>query len=76
MTAGRRRASLKGRLARRVALGLRGRPRRDGFFAHPALREGDAGNPPVRGANFGLMDQQLALRWVRDKHRLLRRGPG
>jgi para-nitrobenzyl esterase len=37
-----------------------------GFFAHPALREGDAGNPPASGANFGLMDQQLALRWVRD----------
>jgi para-nitrobenzyl esterase len=37
-----------------------------GFFAHPALRAGDAGNPPARGANFGLMDQQLALQWVRD----------
>jgi para-nitrobenzyl esterase len=37
-----------------------------GFFAHPALREGDAGSPPVHGANFGVMDQQLALRWVRD----------
>ena len=34
---------------------------RFGFFAHPAL---DGGAEPV--ANYGLMDQIAALRWVRD----------
>lgn len=31
-----------------------------GFLTHPALRA------PGGGANFGVQDQQLALRWVRD----------
>lgn len=35
---------------------------RFGFFAHPAL--GAAGEGPAR--NWGLMDQQAALRWTRD----------
>lgn len=33
-----------------------------GFLTHPALRDGAA----APGANFGVMDQQLALKWVRD----------
>jgi para-nitrobenzyl esterase len=34
-----------------------------GFFAHPALTKEAGGRP---GANFGLMDQIAALKWVRD----------
>jgi para-nitrobenzyl esterase len=34
-----------------------------GFLAHPALR---AENPGGGSGNFGLMDQQAALRWVQD----------
>jgi para-nitrobenzyl esterase len=33
-----------------------------GFLAHPAL----AGRPDGPSGNYGLMDQQAALRWVRD----------
>lgn len=36
---------------------------RFGFFAHPALTA-EAGNEPT--ANYGLMDQVAALRWVHD----------
>ncbi len=35
-----------------------------GFFAHPALTRAAAKDEPL--ANFGLMDQIAALRWVRD----------
>ncbi len=34
-----------------------------GFFAHPSLSQSQAGEPL---ANYGLMDQLAALRWVRD----------
>jgi para-nitrobenzyl esterase len=34
-----------------------------GFFAHPALAEEE---PDGGSGNFGLLDQQAALRWVRD----------
>lgn len=34
-----------------------------GFFSHAALREQSAGAP---ASNFGLLDQQAALTWVRD----------
>ena len=44
-----------------VLVSLNYRLGRFGFFAHPAL---DAGPAPV--ANYGLMDQIAALKWVRD----------
>lgn len=34
-----------------------------GFFAHPELSKG---SPQGASGNYGLMDQQLALQWVRD----------
>ena len=36
-----------------------------GFLAHPAL----ASRPGGPAGNYGLMDQQAALRWVQAQHR-------
>ena len=35
-----------------------------GFLAHPAL----ASRPGGPSGNYGLMDQQAALRWVQEEH--------
>ncbi len=42
-----------------------------GFLAHPAL----ASRPGGPAGNYGLMDQQAALRWVQRQHRAVRRRP-
>ena len=42
-----------------------------GFLAHPAL----ASRPGGPSGNYGLMDQQAALRWVQRQHRPVRRQP-
>ena len=42
-----------------------------GFLAHPAL----ASRPGGPAGNYGLMDQQAALRWVQAQHRDVRRRP-
>lgn len=53
-----------------VAVAIQYRPGPFGFFKHDALNTGD---PRVDSGNYGLLDQMLALSWVKKNISFFRR---